>query len=209
MIEVPLTSVGGGKSGTFEVDEAWFGGRVNKELLHRAIIAYEANRHAGTAATKSRGMIVGSTRKIFRQKGTGRARMGTVRSPIRRGGGVTFAKRARSMRRGMPKAARRAALDSALLAKFLDGEVIVVEGLEISEPRTRQIADLLEALKVTGRRCLLAIKEPCEVLWKSARNIPRLAVMPAADLNAYEVIRATHILVLRDAMDALVEVRKN
>jgi len=209
MIELPVVSVGGEKVDTLKIDEAWFGGRVRKDLLRRAVLMYEANRHVGTAATKGRSMVVGSTRKLFRQKGTGRARVGSRRSGKRRGGGVTFAKRARSFRRSLPKQARRAALDSALLAKFLDGEAIVVDKLELKEAKTRAVAAMLGALKVNGMNCLLAINEPDEVIWKSARNIPRLTVLAAADLNTYEVLKAGRLLFLREAIQSLIEARKN
>ena len=209
MIEIPVVSANGEKVDTLKIDEAWFGGRVRKDLLRRAVLMHEANQRVGTAATKSRGMIAGSTRKIFRQKGTGRARMGPKRSPIRRGGGVTFAKVARSFRQRLPKRARRAALDSALLAKFLDGETLVLDKIELKEPKTREIVSLLSALKVNGIKCLFAIKETDEIIWKSARNLPKLTVLRASDLNTYEVLKAKRVLFLREAIEALIETRKS
>lgn len=206
MLEIPVYDATGKSLEPIEVDETLFGSKVRRELLRLAILRIENNQRPGTAATKSRGMVRGSTRKLFRQKGTGRARMGANRTGLRRGGGVTFAKRARSFGQRMPKKARRAALDSALLAKMLDGEVMVLSELQINEPKTRQMVDLLKALKVEGT-CLLSIAEPDEKVWKSARNVTRLRVSPVSDLNVWEVIWPRHLVFTREAFSRLVSAR--
>jgi len=206
MLAIPVYDAQGKSLKSIEVEEALFGSKVRRELLRQAILRIENNQRSGTAATKSRGMVAGSTRKIFRQKGTGRARMGSNRTVIRRGGGVAFAKRLRSFAQRMPKKARRAALDSALLAKMLDGEVMVLSKLEIGEPKTRQVVDLLKALKVEGT-CLLSIAEPDENVWRSARNIARLRVRPVSDLNVWEVIWPRHLVFTREAFSRLVSAR--
>ena len=149
----------------------------------------------------------GSRRKIFRQKHTGRARMGTVRNPIRRGGGATFAKRRRDFSVGMPRKMRRRALNSALLARLQDEEVLVLEGLDLAEPKTREVARVLEALGVE-RSCVLAIQPDEEVLYKSARNLPRTRVRRVADLNAYDVLWPGRIVFTRPAFEAMLEARK-
>ncbi|NIA21433.1 MAG: 50S ribosomal protein L4 [Anaerolineaceae bacterium] len=206
MLEIPVYDATGKSLKPIEVDEALFGSKVRRELLRLAILRIENNQRPGTAATKSRGMVRGSTRKLFRQKGTGRARMGANRTGLRRGGGVTFAKRVRSFGHGMPKKARRVALDSALLAKMLDGEVMVLSKLEIDEPKTRRVVDLLKALKVEGT-CLLSIAEPDENVWKSARNVARLRVSPVSDLNVWEVIWPRRLVFTREAFSRLVSAR--
>ncbi|MBN2582706.1 MAG: 50S ribosomal protein L4 [Planctomycetes bacterium] len=208
MLEIPVYDATGKKLKSLEVDEAVFGSKVRRELLRLAVLRVENNRRVGTAATKSRGMIAGSTKKLYRQKGTGRARMGTRRSPLRRGGGVAFAKQARSFRQELPKKARRAALDSALLSKMLDGDVMVLDKLTVTEPKTRQVADVLKAIGVEGT-CLLSIAEHNDVVWKSSRNIPRLRVRPVADLNPWEVIWPRRLVFTLDAFDALVKARSN
>jgi len=207
MIEVNVYNAQGKPAGTIDVDEAWFGGEVHGEALRLAVRRHEARQRVGTAATKSRGMKRGSTRKIFRQKHTGRARMGTVRSPIRRGGGVTFAKRVREFDVRMPRKVRRRALDSAVLARLLDGEILVVEGLDLSEPKTKVMAGLLEALGV-DRSCVLAVQPDDDVLYKSARNLERTRVRRVTDLNAYDVLWPARLVFTRPAFEAMLEARK-
>jgi len=207
MIEVKVYNPDGKSAGTIEVDEAWFGGEVHAEALRLAVRRYESRQRVGTAANKSRGMKRGSTRKIFRQKHTGRARMGPVRSPIRRGGGATFAKRARDFSIDMPRKLRRRALDSALLARLQDEEILVLDGLELAEPKTREVARVLEALGV-DRSCVLAVQPGDDVLYKSARNLPRMRVRRVADLNAYEVLWPARLVFTRPAFEAMLEARK-
>jgi len=206
MLEIPVYSPEGEKLESLQVDEALFGSRVRRELLRLAVLRVENNRRAGTAATKSRGMVAGSTKKLYRQKGTGRARMGPKRTHIRRGGGVAFAKEARSFRQGMPRKARRAALDSALLARMLDGRVCVLSTLEVAEPRTKVVAGVLRALEVNGP-CLLSTAGRDENVWKSSRNIPRLRVRPVADLNPWEVLWPKRVIFTKDAFEALIAAR--
>jgi len=207
MIEVKVYNPDGKSTGTIEVDEAWFGSEVHAEALRLAVRRHESRQRVGTAANKSRSMKRGSTRKIFRQKHTGRARMGTVRSPIRRGGGVTFAKRARDFGIRMPRKLRRRALDSALLARLRDEEVLVLDGLDLAEPKTREVARTLAALGV-DRSCLLAIQPDDHVLYKSARNLARTRVRRVVDLNAYDVLWPARLVFTRPAFEAMLETRK-
>ncbi|HUU91738.1 MAG TPA: 50S ribosomal protein L4 [Phycisphaerae bacterium] len=208
MIEVKVYNPDGGDAGRIEVDEAWFGSKVRMDVLRLAVRRHEANRRCGTATTKSRGMVHGARRKIFRQKHTGRARMGSIRNPIRRGGGMTFAKKARDFGVGMPKKMRRQALDSAMLARLLDAEIIVLDGLALEEPKTREVADALKAVGVE-RTCLLALPAGETVLYKSARNLPRVRVRQVADLNAYDVLWPNRVVFTRTAFEAMLESRKN
>jgi len=134
MLEVPVYNTQGQKVDTLQVDEAVFGRHVNVELVKQAVVAYHANKRQGTAATRSRGMVKGSTRKLYRQKGTGNARRGPIRTNLMKGGGVAFAKRARDFRQTLPRKMRRAALESAILAKILGRDLMVVQGLAIQSP---------------------------------------------------------------------------
>jgi len=202
MLEVPVYNTSGEQVDTLRIDEARFGRRVNAPLLKQAVVAYHASRRRGTAATRGRGQVRGSTRKLFRQKGTGNARRGPARTNVLRGGGVAFAKMARPVRLRLPKKMRRRALDSAVLAKILGQDLLVIDGLTIAEPKTRLMADVLAHLKI-NRSCLLAIPEPDETLWKSARNLPDLSVRTAAELNAFDVATRQKLLVTREAMDLL------
>jgi large subunit ribosomal protein L4 len=208
MIEVQVYNTDGAQAGTIQVDEAWFGGKVKMEILRLAVTRHESNQRQGTVATKSRGLVEGSTRKIFAQKHTGRARAGTVRSPKRRGGGVTFAKVPRDYGRDMPRKMRRAALDSALLARMKDAELIVLDGLNLEAPKTREVAKILKALGVE-RTCLLALPGQDEVLLKSARNLARVRVRRVSDLNAYDVLWPNRVVFTRPAFEAILESRKN
>jgi len=208
MIEVKIYNKDGGDAGAIQVEEAWFGGKVHKDLLRLAVRRHEANQRQGTVATKGRGLVEGSTKKIFAQKHTGRARAGTIRSPKRRGGGVTFRKIPRDFDLGMPKKMRRQALDSALLARLLDQEIIVVDGLTLDAPKTKEMSRTLKAVGIE-RSCLLALAAGSEVLYKSARNLPRVRVRQVADLNAYDVLWPNRVVFTRPAFEAILESRKN
>jgi large subunit ribosomal protein L4 len=203
MISAPIKNAAGGNVGTYEFDPAELAPGINKQLLHDAVVMYEANRRVGTVRTKSRGEVAGSTKKLFRQKGTGRARMGPKRTPIRRGGGMAFAKRPKDWSFRMPKKAVKLATRMALLSKFQDGEAIVLDSLSVDQPKTKVIADMLKALGIDKQGCLLAIRENDSLVWKSARNIPTLRVSPARELNAYDLLHQKRLVVTRDAMDLL------
>ena len=202
MLEVSVYNTAGKVIETLQIDEERFGNTVNVDLLKQAIVAYHANKRQGSATTKGRSQVVGSTRKIFRQKGTGRARRGNIRTHLVRGGGVTFAKQPRDFRKGLPRKMRRRALDSAILAKLLGHDLLVVDGLEVTEPKTKLVAELLANLKI-DRSCLLTIPERNQALWKSARNIPDVTVRTAGELNAFDVATRQKMLVTREAMDML------
>lgn len=202
MIEVQVYNQNGEQAGTLEVDEARLGGHVREHLLKQALVSYHANQHQGTAATRSRGMVAGSTRKLFRQKGTGRARMGTVRTNLRRGGGVAFAKQPRSMRKGLSKKMRRIARNSALLAKLLSQDVLVLEEIKYDAPKTKPLAALMGKLGV-DRSCLFALAEPDRNVFLSARNLAKVTICTGEQLNAYDLLNHRKLLITRDALQAV------
>ena len=204
MLKVPVYNPGGEKVDTLEVDEKLFGSRVNTALLKQAVVAYHAHKRRGTATTRSRSMVKGSTRKIFRQKGTGYARRGAVRSVIVRGGGVAFAKTPRSFGKKLPQKMRKAALDSAILAKMLGEDLLVINGLNADEPKTSKIAEVLKNLKI-DRSCLLALADRDRNLYLSCRNIPDLTVRITEELNAFDVVTRQKMLVTSEAMNALMD----
>ncbi len=208
MLQVAVFNPEGKQVETLQVDESLFGSHVRQELLRLAVVRQENNRRVGTAATKSRGMVAGSTKKLYRQKGTGRARVGPKRTHIRRGGGVAFAKVARSFRQGLPKKARRLALDSALLAKLQDGAICVLTELKVDQPSTKTVVGCLKALQVDST-CLLSIGGLDETLYKSCRNIERLRVRPVSDLNVWEILWPKRLVFTREAFDALLAARSN
>jgi large subunit ribosomal protein L4 len=163
---------------------------------------YHANKRVGTAATKGRSAVAGSGKKLFRQKGTGRARIGNIRTGKRVGGGATFAKTARDFSKRMPRKQRRLARDSAILAKLLSNDVVVVDKLEFEKPRTHDFAEVLGNLKI-DRSCLVTVSSADENLHKSARNIPRIAVMPVAELNAGDICGHRKMLFTKEAFLSL------
>jgi large subunit ribosomal protein L4 len=203
MISVPICDQTGNEVGTYEFDPAELAPSVNKQLLHDVVVMYQANRRVGTVRTKSRGDVAGSTKKLYRQKGTGRARAGALRSPVRRGGGHTFAKRPKDWGYRLPKRAVKMATRMALLSKFLDEEAVVVESLPNEEPKTRVMADCLKALGVSGQSCLVSTDAYDVNVWKSSRNIAGVRVSPAMDLNAYDLLCQKRLVVTRAALDLL------
>ncbi|MHC4981806.1 MAG: 50S ribosomal protein L4 [Planctomycetota bacterium] len=202
MLEVPVYNPSGEKIETMTLDEDAFGGKVNAALLKQAIVSYHANRHRGTAATKSRGMVRGSTRKVFRQKGTGYARRGSIRTNILRGGSVAFAKVARQSVKTLPKKMRKAALKSAILAKILGDDFLILKGLGFDAPKTKAMAGVLKNLKI-DRSCLLALAQRDGNVYLSSRNIPDLTVRIAEELNAFDVASRQKMIVTAEAMQAL------
>ncbi|MCK5226380.1 MAG: 50S ribosomal protein L4 [Planctomycetes bacterium] len=205
MIDINVYNKSGKEVGSLKVDEAVLGGRVRHALLKQAIVMYHANKRQGTATTKSRGMVSGSTRKLFKQKGTGNARVGNARTGKRVGGGVTFAKIVRDFGKSMPKKQRRLATNSAILAKLLNSDVVVIDELNFQKPCTKDFADILGNLKI-DRGCLVTLGEQNTDVYKSARNIPRVAVMKADDLNAGDICNHRKMLFTREAFLKVVAV---
>ena len=202
MISVPIRDINGGEAGVYEFDPADLAADVNKQLLHDVVVMYEANRRVGTVQTKSRGMVTGSTKKLFRQKGTGRARAGNARTPVRRGGGHAFGKKNRDYSYRLPRKSVRLATRMALLSKFQDDQAIVLSGWGVSEPKTRVISGALKSLGVSGT-ALLVTNGVDRNVWKSARNIAGTQVLPVSDLNAHVLLRHRTVLLASDAMDSI------
>lgn len=202
MIDVPVYNMAGEQTGSMQIDEAILGGRVRPSLMKQAIVAWRAAQRQGSARTKSKSMVEGSTRKLFRQKGTGNARMGQVRTPIRRGGGVAFAKVARDFRQDMPKKARRLARNSAILAKIRSNDALIVDPLELPRPRTKELARVFKAVGAEAG-CVLALGQASEILYKSGRNLPKTEVRPVRELCAYEVLRRRKLVFTKSAFEAL------
>ena len=193
----------GASVGTVEVDPEEFGGRINRQLLHDVVVQYLANQRAGTHSTLRRGEVAGSTKKLFRQKGTGNARVGPRRTNKRRGGGTAKGPKPRDYEYHMPKKAVRAATRMALLSKFQDQEALVLDDLTVNEIGTKQIVTLLKALKLKDVTCLLGTADYDKNLYLSARNIRGVEVMPASQFNAYLVLKQKRLVLTRAALDEL------
>jgi large subunit ribosomal protein L4 len=202
MISLSVYDKNGKEVESLKVDESTFGGRVRYSLLKQAIVMYQANKRVGTATTKSRGMVAGSTKKIYAQKHTGNARAGTIRTGKRVGGGVTFGKKARDFSQAMPKKQRKLARDSAILSKLLSNNVVIVDQLKFEKPKTKDFANILGNLKI-DRSCLVIIGEYNDTLWRSARNIAKVSVMPVVESNAGDICRHTKLLFTKEAFLSL------
>src|SRR5438552_12178010 len=193
----------GQSAGTVDVDPAEFGGSVNKQLLHDAVLMYQANRRSGTHSTLRRGEVAGSTKKLFRQKGTGNARVGNKRTNKRRGGGTTKGPKPRDYSYSLPKKALRIATRMAVLAKMQDQEVVLVDDLAFDAPKTKEMAGVLKALNLKDTTCLVGTAGLQPTVYKSARNIRGVEILPAAGFNAYAVLRPKKVLLTRAALDEL------
>jgi large subunit ribosomal protein L4 len=203
MPSLPIYDRSGKQVGTYEIEPTDLATRINKQLLHDAVVMYQANRRQGTTRTKSRGEITGSTGKMYRQKGTGRARAGSRRSGIRRGGGHIHAKRPRDYSYRLPRRAIRAATQMAIASKIRDDEMVVIDELSFDAPRTHDMAEILKALKLNGVSTLVATESYDLNVYKSARNIERVSVSPVSDLNALSVLTPRKMLVTKAALDAI------
>ncbi len=202
MIELPVFTQSGQEAAAMQVDPETLGGKVHRKLLKQAVNMYLANARQGTVRTKQRSEVAGSTRKLYPQKHTGNARMGMIRTPSRRGGGRAFGPKPRDFGWQMPKKARKLATRSALLAKFLDGEVKVVESLAFDAVKTKQVTGLLRSLKLDGS-CLLVSADYNKNLVLSARNIPDAGVSYAAELNALDLLNHRWLVLEKGAVERL------
>ena len=203
MISVPVRDMAGAECGTYAFDPSEVSDVICNQLLHDAVVMYNSNRRVGEVQTKSRGMVSGSTRKLFKQKGTGRARAGAIRTPVRRGGGHAFAKKPRDYYYRMPKKAIRKAMRMALLSKFQDSQAVMLNSWQCSEPKTKTVAKFLDAVGLAGQSVLLTTEGLNANVWKSARNIKGVVILPGSDLNAYTLLRQRHLVITVAEMDRL------
>ena len=201
-MNLAVYDMSGKQVGSYEIDPAEIAPSVNKQLLHDAVVMYQANQRQGTFRTKSRGEVAGSTKKLYRQKGTGNARAGGRRSGTRRGGGHIFAKRPRDFGWRMPRKSLQAATRMALAARLADDEVKLVSGLDLAAPKTSAVAKLLKSLGIAENTVLVAPEKHSEMLWKSARNIDGVSVAQVGDLNAWSILRPRALLMTTAAIDA-------
>ena len=202
MLAVPVFNMKGEQAGEVEIDPECLGGLVRPRLIKQAIVAYLDHQRQDSARTKRRSDVEGSTRKLYRQKGTGNARAGTIRTPIRRGGGRTFGKRGPRAFKGFPKKMRRLACYSAILAKIKANEVMILEELDCPEPKTKVFATMLAALGVK-RGCLVAMHQANENAYRSGRNLANTDIRVVDDLNAYEVLRRPCLIFTKPAFERL------
>lgn len=198
-MEVPVYSLSGEVVKNIDISDDVFAVPFNEAVVHQAMVRQQANARQGTACTKTRSEVSGSNRKLFRQKHTGSARAGDIKSPLRRGGGIVFGPKPRRYRQAIPKKMRRLALRCLLSAKARDGALKVLETLELEQTKTSEVQRLLATLGV-GPSAIIATKVPEANLVKSARNIPGLKTMPVHILNTLDMLKYQELLITEEAL---------
>ena len=189
--------------GKSDLDADIFDGYINNDLMHQAIVTHLANLRQGTVATKTRGMVRGGGKKPWRQKGTGRARFGSIRTPIWVGGGVTFGPRTRDFNKKFPKKMKRLAFKSALNSKLKSSQIIILEDLKLKGVKTKEFADILKKLKIKDARSLFVKKEVKDDVVLSSRNIPNVSIRRANDVSTYTILNCKHLVITKDSLDVL------
>lgn len=203
MASLPIYNRTGQEVGKYDIDTTVLAKEINKQLLHDVVVMYQSNQRLGTARTKSRAEVQGSTKKMYRQKGTGNARAGSRRSPVRLGGGHTFAKRPRNWYFRLPKKAVQLATRMALASKINSDQVVIIDELKFSSPKTKDMAVILKALKCDGASLLVATAALDRGVFLSARNIDKVSVLPVSDLNALSILAPRKVLLTKAALDAI------
>lgn len=194
----------GNKVADMELNEAIFGAEVNQYALHQVVVALLANKRQGTQSTKTRSEVRGGGIKPWRQKGTGRARQGSIRAPQWIKGGIVFAPKPRDYRVSVPKSMRKVAMKSALTSKVQENQMIVLESLNFESPKTKNIVEMLKALE--ANKALIITAESNEVVYKSARNIQGINIIPANNINVYDLLKYEKLIITKDAVSKIEEV---
>jgi large subunit ribosomal protein L4 len=205
MVSLPIYNKSGSEVGKYEIDPGEIAPKISQQLLHDVVVMYQANKRLGTHKTKTRSEVRGTTKKMYRQKGTGNARAGSRRSPLRRGGGHIFALRNRDYSYRLPKKAIQSATRMALAKKLTAEDIVVIDELSFTAPKTKEMAGILKALSLAGNSTLVTTAAQDANVYKSARNIDKVTVLPVAELNALAVLTPRKILVTKAALDAIKE----
>jgi len=200
-VTLPVVSQSRAPVGQIEVPAVVVAGPVREHLLHAAVQSQMASRRSGTAATKTKGFVSGGGKKPWRQKGTGRARSGSSRSPVWVGGGTIFGPRPRDYSYRLPRSARRAAMCAALATRHGAGTLLVVDGLTLPEPKTKRMVECLRGLGLEAASVLVVLAERDAAVERAARNLPHVKVLAAAGLNVYDVLGHTHLVMTRAALE--------
>lgn len=182
-----------------EINEKLWTQDINKDLLHQVVVMSLANKRAGTASTKNRSDVRGGGKKPWRQKGTGRARAGSIRSPLWRGGGVVFGPHPKDYSYSLSKKIRRKALIHALASKIKEKNLILLDDFKIEKPKTKEVVDVLKKLNILGEKNLLVVKSLGETIKMAGRNLAALKLMNVKDLNAYEILNSTKVILTKEA----------
>ncbi|MDP8265506.1 MAG: 50S ribosomal protein L4 [Candidatus Aceula meridiana] len=199
-----IHDIKGKKVEEFDLPESIFGGRINEGVLHQAVLMYQANQRQGTASTKERADVSGGGKKPHRQKGTGRARAGSSRSPLWKGGGVTFGPHPRDFSYSLPKKIKISALKASLNACYLSNDIFCIDALMVDSAKTRDFAKLLKTLKLQGT--ILAVIDKTDTsTQRASHNIPVLNMVRASDVTAYDILKNKKLLITKDAFKSLLK----
>jgi large subunit ribosomal protein L4 len=205
MVSLPIYNRSGAEVGKYDIDPAAIAPKISQQLLHDAVVMYQASSRQGTHRTKDRSDVAGTTKKMYRQKGTGNARAGSRRAPQRRGGYHVFALRPRDYGYRLPKKAVQAATRMAIARKLQSKDIVVIDELAFSEPKTKEMAGILKALKLDGTSTLVATAALDQNVYRSARNIDQVTVSPVGELNALAVLQPRKLLITKAALDSIKE----
>lgn len=208
MPEIDIKDKNNTSVGKMDVPETIFGVTAKAGVLHSAVVNFLANQRQGTASTKTKGLVSGGGKKPWKQKSTGRARAGSSRSPLWRGGGTVFGPQPRDYSYSLPKKAKKAALNAAISGKLADGEIVVIDGFGLEKPSTKDMVSLLKNLGLEGKSTLIVLSEKNDAVFLSSRNIPGVKVTRVNDLNSYEIAVHGRILFDRRAVEMLTEAGK-
>ena len=204
MPTVGLFNIEGNKVGDYTLNDNVFNVEVNKAVLHQVVVAQLANKRQGTQSTKTRAEVRGGGAKPWKQKGTGRARQGSIRSPQWVGGGIVFAPKPRDYSVSIPKSMKRVAMKSALTSKVQENEMFILEALELEGPKTKTMVNMLKAFDV--KKALIVTAESNHNVYKSGRNIQGIRVMPVNNINVYDLLKYDNLIITKDAVSKLEEV---
>ncbi len=205
MANVKVYNMKGEEVGALELSDAVFGAEYNEPLIHQAVVTYLANQRQGTKSTLTRTEVRGGGAKPWRQKGTGRARQGSIRAPQWTKGGVVFAPKPRDFRKKMNSTAKKGALVSALSKKLADGELLVVDEIAVSAPKTKEMAAFQKALKLTGKAVVVMDENKPDVIL-AARNLETLKTISVAEINTYEIVKNAVVILTKGSVQKLEEV---
>lgn len=203
MLEIEVKDINNTPKGKVSLSEKVFNSTASEALVHSAVVSYLANQRQGTHATKTRGLVRGGGKKPWKQKHTGRARHGSTRSPIWRGGGTVFGPQPRDYSIHMPQNMKRTALYKALSLKYADGQINVIDTISMEKPRTKDMINAIKGMGLTGKTVLIVMPEKNENIILSTRNIPAVDVIRVSDLNAYQVAVFDNVVFTEDALKSL------
>jgi large subunit ribosomal protein L4 len=204
-MDIPVYNIQGEKVGVYTIPDEWLNVKINKALIHQVIVSHLSNKRQGTHSTKTRGEVRGGGRKPWPQKGTGRARQGSIRAPQWRGGGKVHTPKPLDWDMKINKQMRKQAIKFAWIDKIRSGNVVLIDNLALEEPKTKRMYQLLQKLGIAGNKVLLLMRDFDENVYLSARNLQNVYMLPYYQPSAYDLINAEKILTTCDAMDAIKE----